>query len=193
MSTTLNQYIISGLASSANINVAEGKRLVITEESYVEPPVKTRKPVPHYDPVGSGMKTRYFTSYPYEETLLDLTKPEAWLFKLMLRGWDRDTGYTTLDLSHLPKVEQNKASEAYKKLHGRDLVRRVRKQLYLINPYAKIHLDLFSELDKVWEALGKPKLGKQPKSYQFISWLPEHFWLKSYKTWNAKTKSYLSK
>ena len=146
--------------------------------------------VHHYDPVGSGMKTRYFQSYPYEETLLDLSKPEAWLFKLMLKGWSRDTGYTTLDLSHLSKVEQDKASEAYGKLRERNLVRRVRKQLYLINPCAKIHLDNFEELNKMWHSLDKPKA---QLIYTLITWLPEHFWLKSYKTWDAKTKSYLSK
>lgn len=182
------QYVISGLEASANINVGLGKRLVITEED--DRTVKTKTPKPSWTAIGDGMKTRHFQSYPYEETLLDLSKPEAWFYKLLLKAWTAEDGYSNISHIKFTATEKTVASNAYKKLKERDLVRKVRNKVYLINPCAKIHLSLFDTLYKVWQELDKPK----PKKgmYNYISFIPNGFWLKSYKTWNIKTKKFIT-
>ena len=184
MTQILNQYIISGVESSANITPQKGTRLIVTQEA--DAPIEQKKPRPHYNIIGSGMKTRYFQSYPYEETLLDLSKPEAWFFRIIFKAWGQD-GYS--DISHIKftPTEKAVASAAFKKLKERDLVRRVKKQVYLINPCAKIRLDLFDDLFAVWYGLNKPKIKKEFQQYEYLSWFPKHFWLLAYKSWDAKT------
>ena len=98
------------------------------------------------------METRHFKSYPYEETLLKLTANEAKLFGLILQGYNSNTGYSVVDLSSCTPSEKSELSRGYKALKQRDLVKRVKQKTYLINPTAKIHLNLFDELLAVWEA-----------------------------------------
>lgn len=190
MSHSTKQYIIAGLASSATITPQAGKRLVVTEED--DTTTKPKKPRPSYDTIGNGMTTRHFTSYPYEETLLELSKPEAWFFKILLRAWRNGNGYS--DISHTPFTPTEKvvASNAYKKLRERQLVRKVRNQVYMINPTAKINLTLFDELYAAWKALDKPKKSKTVV-YEKIYVHPKHFWIKGYKAWSFKHNVYLLK
>lgn len=185
MKQTVNQYIISGLASSATITPQVGKRLVVTEEDDTTAKNKPKKPRPSYDPVGNGMTTRHFTSYPYEETLLELSKPEAWFFRLLLKAWRTGNGYSDISNMTFTATEKVVASNAYKKLKARDLVRKVKNQVYMINPTAKINLSLFDELYLFWQSLDKPKKVKT-MVYEKVYVHPRHFWVKGYKAWDNK-------
>ena len=149
MNNKMNYTVPIYLDSSANINCSENERLVITTE-----PIKAaRKPRPSYSTIGNGMKTRYFESYPYEETLLELNSNESKLYKLILRGYERNTGYSYVDTSGLSASDKSKLSLGYKGLKQKGLVKRVKQKTYLINPTAKIHLQLFDELWEVWNNL----------------------------------------
>lgn len=179
--------LITNLFDDKQLHIPSGSRVS------VEPP-KSNNYVdkPPFLMLGKGEKGKMYTAYPAIDTLLDLSKPEAWFMKMMFKFHRETTGISTIPYSKLTETEKRVLNKAYQLLLKRDFVRKVKLHDYMINPSALI-TNRFPEHLKVWEALDKPRLGKQPKSYQFISWLPEHFWLKSYSTWNAKTKSYLSK
>ena len=138
------------LDDKANIVCEMGKQLIITTEDPLK--TKNKKPRPSWTAIGTGMESRYFKSYPYEETLLKLTANEAKLFGLILQGYNSNTGYSVVDLSSCTPSEKSELSRGYKSLKQRDLVKRTKQKTYLINPTAKIHLNLFDELLAVWEA-----------------------------------------
>ena len=136
------------LDDKASIVCEMGKKLVITTED--SPTPQSKKPRPSWTAIGNGMQTRHFKSYPYEETLLKLTANEARMFGLILQCYNTNTGYAVLDMSTFTHAEKNKLSLGYKALKQRELVKRTKPCTYLINPTAKIHLSLFSELFEVW-------------------------------------------
>ena len=187
MTHSTKQYIIAGLASSATITPQAGKRLVVTEED--DTATKPKKPRPSYDTIGNGMTTRHFTSYPYEETLLELSKPEAWFFKILLKAWRNGNGYSDISYIKFNATEKVVASNAYKKLKERGLVRKVRNQVYMINPTAKINLSLFDELYEAWKALDKPKKSKTVEYFRVYVY-PKHFWVLGYRSWDIKKLAY---
>ena len=136
------------LNESTSIVCEMGKQLTVTVSD--KPLPKKRVPMPSWNATGDGVKTREFQSYPYEQTLVDLTANEARLFKLILTNYDRNTGYSIVDLSGFTHVERNKFSLGYSALKKRELVKRVRQKTYLINPCAKIHFTFFEQLYEVW-------------------------------------------
>lgn len=138
------------LDDKASIVCEFGKRIIIQTEDTPKP--QNKKPRPSWTAIGNGMETRHFKSYPYEETLLKLTANEAKLFSLILQGYNSNTGYSVVDTAAFSPSEKNKLSLGYKALKQRDLVKRTKQKTYLINPTAKIHLNLFDELLAVWEA-----------------------------------------
>lgn len=139
------------LEDKVNIVCEMGKKLVVVVEE--EAPKSNRKKVPSFQAIGNGMKTREYVSLPYEDILLELTAPEQRLFKIIRRNYNTNTGYSPVDLSELPRAERNTMSLAYKKLKERNLVKRVKKGIYLINPLGLIHFTLADDLIKVWDSL----------------------------------------
>ena len=97
------------------------------------------------------MKNRTYQAYPLLETLLELSKPEAWLFKILLDTYNDQTGLSILTVS-FSGTDKVTASKAYKSLNQRDLVRRVKRQVYMINPCALI-TNQWKEQIKIWESL----------------------------------------
>jgi hypothetical protein len=91
--------------------------------------------------------------YPYEKVLLDLTANESRLYKLILDAYDYKTGYSVVDISQETQSTKTELSKGYKGLLSKALVKRVRQKVYLINPCAKIHLELFDELYDVWNKI----------------------------------------
>lgn len=146
-----NSYYIPPiyLNSTANINCKPDEQLIITAQK-VKP---SRKPRPPYTTIGNGMNNRNFPSYPYEKTLLELSANEIKLYSLILDAYDLNTGYSIIDTSKVSKSDKVKLSLGYKQLKERGLVKRVKQRTYLINPTAKIHLNLFDELYETWNSL----------------------------------------
>ena len=117
----------------------------------IQVPLKLKNTtLPSWKPIGDGVENKHFKSYPYEETLLQLTSNEAALYSLILKGYIHNTGYSYVDLSTYTPSQKTEFSKGYKKLKERNLVKRVKKNTYLINPCAKIHLSLFDDLFEVW-------------------------------------------
>lgn len=148
---TLQTNTTITLTDSATIFCEIGKRLVLVAED--AKPVERKKPRPSWSAIGNGMENRDFKSYPYEETLLALTANERKLFNLILKAYDRNTGYSVLDMSGFTNSEKGMLSLGYKALKQRSLIKRVKPRTYLINPTAKIHLSLFDELFAMWNML----------------------------------------
>ena len=138
------------LDDKASIVCEFGKQLIITTEDLSK--TKNKKPRPSWTAIGNGMETRHFKSYPYEEALMQFTANEDKMYRLILKNYDYTTGYSVVDTATFSPSEKNKLSLGYKALKQRDLVKRVKQKTYLINPTAKIHLNLFDELLAVWEA-----------------------------------------
>ena len=88
-----------------------------------------------------------------EKVLLDLTANETRLYKLILEAYNYKTGYSFVDTSNESQSVKTELSKGYKGLKSKGLVKRVKQQTYLINPCAKIHLELFDELYTVWNKL----------------------------------------
>ena len=123
------------------------------EEIVISTKIKHKKPRPSYTTIGNGMKTRHFQSFPYENVLLGLTANETRLYKLILEAYNYKTGYSFVDTSNETQSVKTELSKGYKGLKSKGLVKRVKQQTYLINPCAKIHLELFDELYAVWNKL----------------------------------------
>ena len=136
------------LNESTSIVCEMGKQLTITVSD--KPLPKKRVPMPSWTAASDGVKTREFQSYPYEQTLIQLNANEARLFGLILTNYDRNTGYSIVDLSNRTSAEKVELSKGYKGLKKRELVKRVRQKTYLINPCAKIHFTFFEQLYEVW-------------------------------------------
>lgn len=134
----------------ASIVCEVGKTLVITVEE-TKPVVRKKRP--SWVAIGDGMQTKHFKSYPYEETLLDLSTPESKMLKLVIQHYNIHTGYSVVDLSKHTASEKNVLSSGYIKLKQRELVRRVKKGVYMINPSARINLNLFDSLHEAWQKL----------------------------------------
>lgn len=129
-----------------------GKRLVLTCED--EPSkTKPKKLNVSFRAIGNGMHTRDYQTFAYEQTLLQLTTPEQRLYSKILEGYDRNTGLSNVHLEGQTNTEKVVTSKAYAKLKERQLVRRVKKGQYLINPLAIIHFTLLDELIQLWESL----------------------------------------
>ena len=111
------------------------------------------------------------------------------VFKILLKAWRNGNGYSDISYIKFNATEKVVASNAYKKLKERGLVRKVRNQVYMINPTAKINLSLFDELYEAWKALDKPKKSKTVK-YSRVYVYPKHFWVLGYRSWDIKKLAY---
>ena len=91
--------------------------------------------------------------YPYEQTLISLNAHESKVYSALLNNYDFKTGFSTLNSQEMTPTEKVMFSRGYQDLHKRDLVKRVKKFTYLINPDARIHKHLHTELLKLWQSL----------------------------------------
>lgn len=97
--------------------------------------------------------TRKFKSYPYEMTLLDLNANEAKMFTLIRQAYNTDTGLSGVSLSTYTPAQRTEFSKGYKALEQRELVKRVKPKVYMINPLAIVNLSMFDELYEQWQKL----------------------------------------
>lgn len=99
------------------------------------------------------INTRKFKSYPYEMTLLDLNSNESKMFTLIRQAYSTATGLSIVDLSTHTPSQKTELSKGYKALEQRELVKRVKPKIYMINPLAIVNLNLFDELYEQWQKL----------------------------------------
>lgn len=112
-----------------------------------------RGSLPNFQMIGTGMTNRHgIDSFPLVDTALDLTKPEANLFKLIYAAYDRNTGLSVIDSAHLTPSQRSKRSVVYSQLKERGLVKRVKQKTYMINPSAVINTSLYTSLKEQWDS-----------------------------------------
>ncbi len=124
--------VTQDLFDDSTFYVAKGTQLGLI------PPQRKYNPTPPFSRIGNGMQGKQGTSYPLLQTMLEFTKPEAWFFSLLLKAHQEDTGLSDISNLNFSKTELNTLSKAYLSLHSRNLVKRIRRQVYMINPNAII-------------------------------------------------------
>lgn len=118
---------------------------------------KKRKPksnLPAWDAFGGNMEYKTeIENYPdLYDVIQNMSKQTAWLWWELVKLRNRKSNvavYTPKD-----KVASNRLYKAFKELKDLDLVRRIKRSHYIINPSAL--LPVFSEYEEVfkqWESL----------------------------------------
>jgi len=100
--------------------------------------------------IGKTMFGKY-AGYPYEETLISLNANEAKVYKWLLDTYEYKTGLSTLNTQNMTSSDKITLTRGYTGLRQRNLVKRVKKFTYLINPEARIHHKLFESLLELWD------------------------------------------
>ena len=90
---------------------------------------------------------------PLTELYMDFNKEEQWFYKIIWQALNFKTNQATVLQGELSKHESNKVSSAYQSLKQKDLVRRVRKEVYMINPNAIIYPETQADNIKIWDSL----------------------------------------
>ena len=140
-----NVLILTG--NHANVTCPSDQILEVTTKK------KYNTPLPNFQMIGTGMTNRHgIDSFPLVDTALDLTKPEANLFKLIYAAYDRNTGLSVIDSAHLTPSQRSKRSVVYSQLKERGLVKRVKQKTYMINPSAVINTSLYTSLKEQWDS-----------------------------------------
>lgn len=109
-------------------------------------------PKPLYRMVGNGMTNGQGQAYPLLETMCDFNKAEAWFFKILLDTHSETTGLSDISKCTFTRTDLNVLSKAFKSLHQRNLVKRVRRQVYMINPSGLI-TNNWQNHNPVWQSL----------------------------------------
>lgn len=91
--------------------------------------------------------------YPYEQTLISLSADESKMYSALLNNYDFKTGLSTLSTQTMTPSEKVLISRGYQGLYKRNLVKRVKKSTYLINPDARIHKDLYEQHLTLWNSI----------------------------------------
>ena len=118
-----------------------GKKLVVENDGKMKP---------SFIMVGSGNKNKESRAHSmdYTEELLNMTKPEGFMFKLLMKNRNNvdEFGYkksniTHIDSSTLNVTEKQYIKIAYKTLREKDLVVRYKRGSYIINPRLVVSQD----------------------------------------------------
>ena len=90
---------------------------------------------------------------PLTEMYMDFNKEEQWFYKMLWQALNFKTNQATIAQKELSKHESNKLSSAYQSLKQKQLVRRVRQEVYMINPNAVIYPETQADNIKLWDSL----------------------------------------
>jgi len=122
---------------------------------------------PAFIMVGSGNKDKENKgtySMDYTKELLNMTKPEGFMFGLLMENRtvpDARLPYikineTYIDNSKLTQTEKKYVAKAYKILREKDLIVRIRREHYIINPRLVISNDEWQKDERLYiEAVEK--------------------------------------
>ena len=86
--------------------------------------------------------------------LLSLTKPAAKMFSGLYEGKNPRTNEVIYRTGNRTKSEKNRIFCAYKELHFVGLIKRIKREHYLINPKAFIpEVSNYENVQKLWDSL----------------------------------------
>ena len=118
----------------------------------------TKKVVPNYYRVGNGTMNKYqVKSIDLIDVVIASSKAGQFLIQQIKAGmnWDNSYHYVTkIESKNLSTYEQKLLVEGYKELEAIDIVRRVKRGHYMINPNALISLQ-YEEAIKLWNSIEK--------------------------------------
>lgn len=131
----LTQYFTENLLDPTQLHLKEGTKvgIVLNSQKY--------SPKPPYCMVGSKrmyQNNAQGAAYPLLETMCSFTSSEGWFFQILLQTHNEVTGLSDISRKTFSKSELNQVSKAYKELNKRELVKRIKRQVYMINPSALI-------------------------------------------------------
>ena len=120
--------------------------IILQPNESLEIKSKTYTKKPSYIMVASGYGAH---NMDYTKELLAMTPQEAFVFNLLMDNRDMPdlsrtyikSNHTYIDNSLLSKSEKKKVYEGYKRLHSKNLVIRIARGKYLINPQLVITND----------------------------------------------------
>lgn len=87
------------------------------------------------------------------DAVLNFNKEEQWFFKLIHDAMDYETNLASLAAFEFNKTNQNRMSKAYQSLKEKNLVRRVKKGVFMINPEAIIYPANHDKNKERWDSL----------------------------------------
>lgn len=123
------------------------------EEVIINKKTKTKIGQPYVAISRQGLYKGKQMGIPLTEMYMDFNKAEQWFYKRLWQNLNYKTNQATIIQSELTKSESNALSAAYTSLKAKDLVKRVRKEVYMINPRAVIYPDTQQENIKIWDSL----------------------------------------
>lgn len=110
---------------------------------------KTKQVRPNFMMVGNGtMNNKDIGSIDFLEEIVNSTKAEQFLLMSIKNGINYCNSYSpVVKVIGSTKYEQNLITAGYKSLLARNLVRRIKKSYYMINPNALIPIDYEGALE----------------------------------------------
>lgn len=141
-------------------NSITNDNLKVAVTVYIEPGLETvsvtsdkkvKQIRPNFMMVGNGtMSNKGVGSIDFLEEIVNSTKAEQFLLMGIKNGINYENSYKpVVKVIGTTKYEQNLITAGYKSLLDRNLVRRVKKSHYIINPNALIPIDYEGALD-IW-------------------------------------------
>lgn len=132
------------------IKAPSGRKLIIESEEK-----KARYRIPPYQPYGkAGMNSYDVRGLDTASIFLKLSPTAHWLWWSLVLIRNERTNMSILKSKDLTKYEQNKVSKAYGELYQEQLVKRVKREHYLLNPKAMVpNFDQYVTVQERWESI----------------------------------------
>ena len=140
------------------------ERILVTDPDYelniTTEKRKKKRANPPFTAVGREYNTGYDSNrvpikkgYPFISTLLAFNKGEQWFYGLIHDQLDYTNNIAHILSSSRSKSELPKMSNAYTSLKAKGLVKRVRKEVYIVNPDALISPNYYEAIKIKWDSL----------------------------------------
>jgi hypothetical protein len=103
--------------------------------------------------IGRTGKMKAKESYPLLDVMSEFSSQEHWFFKLLRDNLNYKTSQAVIINKSLSASEVHRKTVAFKALRERDLVKRVCRETYMINPKALIYLPTLDDTTIIWNKL----------------------------------------
>lgn len=111
--------------------------------------------IPPFLPIGqAGMSKYKIAGLDTGNILKDLSTAATWLFWTLESKRNKATNETILLSKFLSKTEQNRVAKGYKELHQKGVIKRIKREHYIINPKAVLpSFEFYEDVWASWENL----------------------------------------
>lgn len=125
------------------------------EEAVISTRQKRKHIIPPFTPLGkAGMTKHKIEGFATGTKLKNLSSAATWLFWTLDEKRHPNTNIAILESQSLSSYEKSKVVKAVKELTKANLVKRVKKETYLINPKAVLpQFEFFQDVWTEWEQL----------------------------------------